>query len=88
MHAISIVPPDFSKTSDNIRKFASVKCRLESVVVRPLSVVFDFLFVLFRIAWWSSAGKELSSWLSDCAVLRYAVLIFSSHEPKAHKMSL
>ena len=37
--------------------------------------VFDFLFVLYRIDWWSSAGKELSSWLSACAVLLSAVLI-------------
>ena len=39
-----------------------------------LMFVLDFLFVWFRIAWWSSAGKELSSWLSACAVLLYAVL--------------
>ena len=26
------------------------------------------------MAWWSSAGKELSSWLSICAVLLHAVL--------------
>ena len=26
--------------------------------------VFDFVFILFRIAWWPSAGKELSPWLS------------------------
>ena len=31
-------------------------------------------FILFRIAWWPPAGKELSSWLSACAVLLYAVL--------------
>ena len=35
-----------------------------------------YLFVLFRIALWSYAGKELSSWLSACAVLLYTVLIF------------
>ena len=34
------------------------------------------IHVLFRIAWWTSAGKELTSWLSACAVLLYAVLIF------------
>ena len=26
------------------------------------------LFILFRIVWWPSVGKELSSWLSACAV--------------------
>ena len=26
--------------------------------------------------WWTSAGKELTTWLSACAVLPYAVLIF------------
>ena len=31
-------------------------------------------FILFRIAWWPPAGKELSPWLSACAVLLYAVL--------------
>ena len=38
-------------------------------------LVFDYLMILFRIAWWTSAEKELTSWLSDCAVLLYAVLI-------------
>ena len=27
-------------------------------------------------AWWTSAGKELTSWLSACAILLYAVFIF------------
>ena len=27
-----------------------------------------FLFFLFMITWWPSAGKDLSSWLSACAV--------------------
>ena len=31
--------------------------------------VYDFLFIVFRIAWWSSAENELSSWLSAIAVL-------------------
>ena len=35
----------------------------------------DYLFLLFRLAWWTSVGKELTSWLSACAVLLYAVLI-------------
>ena len=26
-------------------------------------VVFDFLFVLFKISWWPSAGKVMSFWL-------------------------
>ena len=33
------------------------------------------LCVLFMIAWWPSAGKELSFWLFACAVLLYIVLI-------------
>ena len=37
--------------------------------------VFDFLFILFVIALWLSAGKELSSWISACADLLYAVFI-------------
>ena len=35
----------------------------------------DYLFNLFRLAWWTSIGKELTSWLCACAVLLYAVLI-------------
>ena len=43
-------------------------------------LVFDFLWDLFRIAWWSSVGKMLSSWHSACAVLLYSVLfVFLSH---------
>ena len=35
---------------------------------RSLSVCLClFVLFLFRIACWSSAGKELSSWLSACA---------------------
>ena len=33
-------------------------------------------FILFRIALWSSAGKELSPWLSTRAFLFYAVLLY------------
>ena len=42
-----------------------------SVVVysNPLSVCLTFLFILFRIAWWPSAGKELPFWLSALVVL-------------------
>ena len=32
-------------------------------------LVFDLLIILFRIALWPSAGKELSLWLSICIVL-------------------
>ena len=31
--------------------------------------VFDVLFAFFRTVLWQSAGKELSSWLSVCAIL-------------------
>ena len=34
------------------------------------------LTILFKIAWWTSAGTELTSCLSACAVLLYVVLIF------------
>ena len=27
-------------------------------------------------SWWTSAGKELISWLSACAVLLYAIIVF------------
>ena len=33
------------------------------------------MLILFRIAWWTS-GQELTSWLSACDVLIYAVLSF------------
>ena len=36
----------------------------DSIFVRFL-FDYNFLLILFRIAWWPSAGKELSSWLSD-----------------------
>ena len=41
-------------------------------------LVFGDLLILFRIAWWTSAGEELTSWLFACAVLIYAVWIFCS----------
>ena len=31
--------------------------------------VSEFVFALFKIVWWSSAGTELASWLSSCDVL-------------------
>ena len=44
-------------------------------------LVFDLLFILFRIAEWPSAGKELTPW-------PFTLAVFSSPEPKAHKVSL
>ena len=35
----------------------------------------DFLFAQFRIVWWPSAGKELSSWISNYAV-SYLMSVF------------
>ena len=46
------------------------------IVIVCFLFVFDDLLVLFKIAWWTSAGKKLTSWLSACAVLLYVVLIF------------
>ena len=37
-------------------------------------IVFDFILFLFKIAWWQSVGKEMSSWISTNAVLLYAIL--------------
>ena len=37
--------------------------------VRPLPVVFDYLFIVFKVVSWTSTGKELTSGLSDCAVI-------------------
>ena len=45
-----------------------------SIIVRLFSVPF-YLLIFFRIAVLSSDVKELTSWLSAYAVLRYAVLI-------------
>ena len=44
-----------------------------SAFIRVL-FVFEFLFFLFRIAWWPFAGKELSSSFYACIVLFYAIL--------------
>ena len=30
---------------------------------------FDYLFIMFKVASWTSTGKELISWLSNCAVI-------------------
>ena len=40
-------------------------------------LVFDDLLILLRITWWTSVWKELTYWLSVCAVLLYTILIFS-----------
>ena len=45
-----------------------------SMFVRFL-LVYDLLSILFKIAWWPSAGKDLSSWLAALAVLIYAISI-------------
>ena len=37
------------------------------VSIVNILLVFDLLFILFRIALWPSAGKELSPWLFICA---------------------
>ena len=36
--------------------------------VRLLYVCLDFAFILFRITWWPSTGKELSPWLFARAI--------------------
>ena len=56
---------------------AAANPRHQEVYVRFL-LVFDGLLILFRIAWWTSCGKDLTSWLSACADLFLAVLIFCS----------
>ena len=38
------------------------------VFFRSMPVSLDYLFTMLRIAWWTSAGKELTSWPSACAV--------------------
>ena len=30
----------------------------------PVTCSLDYLFIMFRITWWTSAGKELTSWLT------------------------
>ena len=49
---------------------------LLNIIVRPLSFCDQYMLVLFRIALWPFAAKELVCWLSACAVLLYAVLFF------------
>ena len=39
------------------------------VFVSPLPVIFDYLFNMFKVASWTSTGKELISWLFDCAAI-------------------
>ena len=46
-----------------------------SVPDHCLSFNFDNLLILFKIAWWTSSGKELTSLFSACADLLYAIWI-------------
>ena len=32
-------------------------------------LVFDYLFIVFKVASWTSTRKELTSWLSNCIVI-------------------
>ena len=45
------------------------------LLLMPVRLLFvlGILFILLRIAWWASAGKEMSPWLSTIAVLFYAI---------------
>ena len=45
---------------------------------RPHSFCLWFLFISLKISYWPSAGKDLSCWISACAVFLYPVLIFLS----------
>ena len=47
----------------------------KSMFVRFL-LVFDLLFILFRIALWPSDGKELSYWLFSCVVCSFSSVLF------------
>ena len=38
-------------------------------------LVFDLLFILFRIALWPSAGKELSPWLFTCVIFIFSAVL-------------
>ena len=38
-------------------------------------LVFNLLFILFRVVLWPSAGKELSPWLSTCVVFIYSAVL-------------
>ena len=59
------------------RSKAVVLLKFILIVTDRFLLVFDDLLILFRKAWWTYAGKELTSRLSACAVfLRYVVLIF------------
>ena len=39
-------------------------------------LIFDLLFILFRIAVWPSAGKELSPWLFTCVCVFFFCFFF------------
>ena len=45
------------------------------IIFGHILLLFDYLSILFRLALWTSAGKERTAWLSACAVLLYVVLI-------------
>ena len=38
-------------------------------------LVFDLLFILFRVSLWPSAGKELSPWLFSCVVFIFSAVL-------------
>ena len=48
------------------------------VIVRPPPVIFDYSLALLRVAWRTSAGKERNSWLSACAVLPFAYVVWGT----------
>ena len=51
------------------------------------ALCFSLCFVLF-MAWWPSAWKELSSWLSACSVLlKYRFLIISFQSSLVNKVA-
>ena len=64
-----LIPEDSPGTLSTV----SIECNAVPVMWIILNArfltVYDFLFVLSRIARWPSAGKELSSWLSVFATL-------------------
>ena len=66
-------------TPSSILRTVPRRCCCCSLFLFSLFVHFQFVFdtvcLSFRIAWWPSVGKVLSSWLSACAVLLYSVLI-------------
>ena len=47
-------------------------CQCSSAFCWSLNFELDLLFILFRIALWSPAGKELFSWLFTCVVFIFS----------------